>query len=376
MNMVSLAALAWIAATVALYWCAPRPWQPYVAAASTALLLGVFSPVSLAVLSFFTALAYIPVRYGRQWAAGALASGGAVLAIFVWFKSGMGLGGPLVPMGFGFYTLRALHYTLDSIKRTLPPHTFGQFLSYMFFLPTIMTGPINRFQDFHRDLSRRRFDSALFSKGCERMLYGYAKIVILAAYEVSHILALRVKALEGTNEPLAAYLDCVRYGLNLYFQFSGYSDIAIGFAMLLGFRVAENFNYPFLARNIGDFWKRWHITLSSWCRDYVYMFALSAGRRPWLAVLSSMLILGIWHELSIRYLAWGIYHGAGIAVWQGFQKAKANMPGLSFPGGRLVTEGASYLLTINFVILGFAITKEPDLQSGLQVLSKILFFWV
>ena len=376
MNIVSITALAWIAATVALFWSAPRSWQPYVTAASAALLLGVFSPVSLVVLSFFTALAFVPMRYAQQWAAGALAAGGAITALFIWFKSGIGLGGPLVPMGFGFYTLRALHYALDSIKRTLPPHTFGQFLSYMFFLPTIVTGPINRFQDFHRDLSRRRFDAGLFSKGCERILYGYAKIVILAAYEVSHILAVRIKSMEGAHESLAAYLDCIRYGLNLYFQFSGYSDIAIGFAMLLGFRVAENFNYPFLARNISDFWRRWHITLSSWCRDYIYMFALSMGRRPWLAAVASMLVLGVWHELSMRYLAWGVYHGAGIAVWQGFQRMKANLPALSFAGGKPIAEGVSYLLTMNFVILGFAITKEPDLESGIKVLAKILFFWV
>lgn len=376
MSLVSLTMLAWIAATVAAFWAAPRAVQPYVAALSAALLLGIFSPVSLAVLSFFTVLAFFAMKYGRQWAAGALAAGGGIVVLFLWFKSGMGLGGPLVPIGFGFYALRALHYTLDSIKRTLPPHTFGQFLSYMFFLPTMVAGPINRFQDFHRDLSRRRFDAGLFSKGCERILYGYAKIVILAAYEVSHILAVRIRALEGSHESLAAYLDCTRYGLNLYFQFSGYSDIAIGFAMLLGFRVAENFDYPFLARNISDFWKRWHITLSSWCRDYIYMFALSVSRRPWLAVLASMLVLGVWHELSGRYLVWGIYHGAGIAVWQGFQRFKARLPEFSFAGGRLVTEGASYLLTINFVILGFAITKEPDLENGLRVLSKILFFWV
>src|SRR3990172_4204092 len=205
MNLISFQMLAWMAATVALFWAVPRRFQPYVVAASGALLLLYLSPLSFAVLASFTALGYVPMRYGRQSMAGALAAVGAVAAIFVWFKSGIALGWPLVPLGFGYYTLRALHHTLDSIKRTLPPHTFGQFLGYMFFLPTIMTGPINRFQDFHRDLSRRRFDSALFSRGCERILYGYAKIIILAAYEVSHILALRVKALEGTNEPLAAY---------------------------------------------------------------------------------------------------------------------------------------------------------------------------
>src|SRR5690606_22484260 len=98
----------------------------------------------------------------------------------------------------------------------------------------------------------------------------------------------------------------------LYFKFSGYSDIAIGVSRLLGFRVMENFHYPFIAQNIGDFWKRWHISLSSWCRDYAYMPVWSRLRNGALAALASMLILGLWHELSWRYLAWGLYHGAGI----------------------------------------------------------------
>ncbi|CAG1064936.1 Peptidoglycan O-acetyltransferase [uncultured bacterium] len=376
MNLASVQMLGWIALTIALFWAAPRRFQPYVAAASCALLLLVFSPVSFVVLSIFTALGYVPFRYGRRSAAGALCAGGAVAAVFIWFKSGAATGGALVPLGFGFYTLRALHYGLDSVKRALPPHTYWQFVSYMFFLPTIIAGPINRFQEFHRELARRRFDKDLFSKGCERILYGFVKIIVLASYEVSHILRLRIEAMEGQHEILAAYLDCIRYGLNLYFQFSGYSDVAIGFSMLLGFRIAENFNYPFLARNIGDFWKRWHISLSNWCRDYVYMMALSVSRRPWAAVIASMLVLGVWHELSPRYLAWGVYHGAGIAVWQGFQKVKKNIPAMDFAGGKYLTEGASYLLTMNFVILGFAITKEPDLASGLRVIGKILFFWV
>lgn len=336
--------------------------------------MAVFSPISLAVLALFIALGYLPIRFGREWAAGALAAGGAVVALFIWFKSG--LNGVLVPMGFGFYTLRALHYMLDNVKRTVPRHTFWQFASYMFFLPTLAVGPINRFQEFHRNLSRYRFDSALFSKGCERVLYGYAKVLILGHFEVFKPMAGRVMALSRTHESLAEYLDCVRYGLSLYFQFSGYSDIAIGFAMLLGFRIAENFDYPFLARNINDFWKRWHISLSSWCRDYVYMFVLSIGRRPWAAVIASMLVLGLWHEFSLRYVAWGVYHGAGIAVWQGFQKVKSRIPAADFPGRRALAEGGSFLLTMNFVIFGFAITKEPDLASGLRVLGKMLLFWV
>jgi len=375
-NLVSLQTLAWTGATVAVYWALPRAMRHYAVAAATAVFLAVWSPLSLLVLASFTAVSYIPLNYGRQRLAGALVSAGAVGAAFVWLKSGVSFGGPLVPMGLGFYTLRAIHYSFDSIKGTLPRHGFGEFLAYMFFLPTLVAGPINRFQEFHRNLGRARFDSSLFSKGCERVLYGFVKVAVLANYEVSHILSVRVEALRASHDVLAAYLDCVRFALNLYFQFSGYSDFAIGFAMLLGYRIAENFNYPFLALNIGDFWRRWHISLSNWCRDYIYVMGLSVWRRPWAAVLASMLVLGVWHELSYRYLAWGVYHGAGIALWQGFQRVKPALPGFGSAGGRYIAGAASYLLTMNFVILSFAITKEPDLFSGLALIGKILFFWV
>ncbi|MBZ0220872.1 MAG: hypothetical protein K8I01_10630 [Candidatus Methylomirabilis sp.] len=375
MSFVSLKMLLWIAATVAAYWAAPRHWRPYAVSVSAAVLLAFVSPLSLGVLAFFTALGILPLSRGRHWIAGALTAFGSITAVFIWFRTGAGLGGPLVPLGFGFYTLRALHYVLDGIKGTLPPHTFREFVNYMFFLPVLVAGPINRFQEFHRNLSRYRFDPALFSNGCERILYGFVKVVFLANYEVSNLLAGRIEKIGESHAVLADYLECLRYGLNLYFQFSGYSDIAIGFSMLLGFKIAENFNYPFLAKNINDFWRRWHISLSSWCRDYVYMFTLSIGRRPWAAVIVSMLVLGIWHEVSLRYVAWGVYHGAGIAVWQGFQRFKAGLP-FALPVSKPVADWVSWFFTMNFVILGFAITKEPDLPSGLAVIGRILFFRV
>ena len=116
--------------------------------------------------------------------------------------------------------------------------------------------------------------------------------------------------------------------------------------------------------------------MSDWCRDYIYRGVLSVGRRSWLAVLASMLVLGVWHELSYRYLVWGVYHGAGIALWQGFQRVKPNLPGVSFAGSSYIFGAASWLLTMNFVVLSFALTKEPDLAEGIRVIAKILFFWV
>jgi D-alanyl-lipoteichoic acid acyltransferase DltB (MBOAT superfamily) len=156
-------------------------------------------------------------------------------------------------------------------------------------------------------------------------------------------------------------------------SFPGYSDVAIGFALMLGLRVGENFNYPFFARSINEFWQRWHISLSMWCKDYVYMPVLSLGRSPLGAILFSMLAIALWHEFSLRYVAWGIYHALGIAVWHLFQRVKPawlkeGMDGLK----RQAVAGVSIFLTLNFVILSFALTKEPDLRSALSVYATLL----
>ena len=212
----------------------------------------------------------------------------------------------------------------------------------------------------------------MFSLGMERILYGYVKIVFIANFLVNRELADFILVNPGMGDALVEYLLCLKYGLNLYFQFAGYSDIAIGFALLLGFRVEENFHFPFLAVNINDFWKRWHMTLSSWCRDYIYISIRAFRGNAALAVILAMLVLGIWHELSWRYIIWGLYHGVGIALWQGFQwmKSRFSHPfagNMGMPGTLL-----AWLLTMNFVILGFAITRAPDLESAWRALRTIL----
>jgi alginate O-acetyltransferase complex protein AlgI len=375
MTLVSLAMLLWIAGTVTASWFVPRRWQLPAILALSALFLGWWSPRSLLLLLLISAVSHAAVacRYRWRWAPAAAALG--IVVLLVGFKATFSFGdGPVssvvIPLGLSYYALRAVHYCVEGWKGTLAPHTFREFLTYLGFMPTLLAGPINRFEEFHRGVRRRRWDPEMFSAGCERILYGYVKIVFIAMYLVSDKLAHEIGKLPP-DTPLAAWLDCLRYGMNLYFQFAGYSDVAIGFGLLLGIRVGENFDYPFLARNISDFWRRWHISLSSWCRDYVYLPVLSVTRRPRLAIMASMLVLGGWHELSLRYLCWALYHGAGIALWHGFQSLKG---GRTLPTGTMaarVVDAAALLVTLNFVVLSFAITKEPDLGRALAVYATI-----
>jgi len=380
MTLVSFKMLAWIAFTTAAVWAAPRSLQTHAIIVLAAVFLAFSSPVSLAVLCVFAAATYLA---SRRRGAEALIAALFVIAALLWFKTGdrfalSGAAGVAVPLGLSFYALRSIHYVIESRKGTLPSHSFTQYACYLLFTPTLVAGPINRFQEFHRDLCRRRWDSALFSLGCERTLYGYAKIVVLGNYLVSQKVPAMMLPMGPSHGALEAYLGCLLYGANLYFQFSGYSDVAIGFSLLLGFRVMENFDYPFLAKNISDFWRRWHISLSNWCRDYVFMPAVSFSRQPWAAIIASMVVLGLWHELSWRYLAWGLYHGAGIALWRAFQRVKGRLPRFAGRGSgavRLAAEAGSYMLTMNFVLLSFAITKEPDMRAALSVYRAIFFFW-
>jgi len=168
---------------------------------------------------------------------------------------------------------------------------------------------------------------------------------------------------------LDAYLSLVGYGLNLYWQFSGYCDIAIGFAALLGMRVPENFHFPFAARNLPDFWHRWHITASEWCRDFVFRPMLSHTRQYLFASLASMIVLGLWHEMSPRYLAWGLLHGVGLAVVHLWTK---HVPWAGTLRGNWVWKAFCWFATLQFVILSFALTSTPDLAAAWTCL-KVLF---
>lgn len=230
-----------------------------------------------------------------------------ITAIFLFFKLEYGveyslLKGSILPLGLSYYSFRQIHYCIEAYKKQLPQHTITDYLSYLFFLPTILIGPINRFQPFFKHLQRRRWDSTMFSSGLERILYGMAKITVLGNWIFNFKLNNYINTIKTDHSWLADYLELIRYVGNSYVQFAGYSDVAIGLSMLLGFKITENFNLPFIATNIADFWRRWHISLSGWCRDYVFYPFLGMTRNSIISVIMSMLVLGAWHEISIRYL--------------------------------------------------------------------------
>lgn len=382
MSVASLEWLVWMVAAVAGYWLVPaRLREPWLSGVTLAF-LAVHSPESAAILLVFAIGVYLATN--RLTATGPVvaAVAAAIVGVLVFYKLQVrfsfdgGVEGLIIPLGLSYYSFRCLHYLIEKYKGTIPRHGFEEFVNYLFFLPTLLAGPINRFQEFRRDLRRKRWDFEKFSEGLERMLYGYAKITFLANYLVGRTFAEYIAGIDPAQETLIAYLTMLQKGLNGYLQFSGYSDVAIGFALLLGYRVMENFNWPFLRRNIAEFWLSWHISLSSWCRDYVYMVVVSTTRRPAIAAIASMVVLGLWHEISLRYLLWGAYNGLGIALWQRFQEIKPRLPAPEAPYLRHAIDAASIVFTFHFVMLGFVLVQEQSLERTLAIYKNLLLFWV
>jgi D-alanyl-lipoteichoic acid acyltransferase DltB (MBOAT superfamily) len=192
----------------------------------------------------------------------------------------------------------------------------------------------------------------------------------LANYLLDTKLQVYIEQVGGDETAYGAWLGCLEYGLDLYFRFGGYCDIAIGLSALLGFRILENFNYPFIRSNISAFWKSWHISLSSWCRDYVFAPVAFLLKQPALGVLASMLILGVWHELSWRYIVWGLYHGLGIVGFQIWGRMKLHFPvWLHLPA--VLSKVVGIIITFNFVVLSFAITRTDELSQALAIYRTI-----
>ncbi|MFT4825480.1 MAG: alginate O-acetyltransferase complex protein AlgI [Halioglobus sp.] len=348
-------------ATVAFYWLFPAALRPKFLTVATACFLLYADYRAAVLLAIFVASSWMLLKLRPKHSV-LIALAIPCLAL-VYYKLQMNagpvstFGGVAIPLGLSYSTFRILHYVIESSRNNLPEHKFADYLAYIFFLPTILVGPINRFPQFLNDRLSSLWRSEHISGGLERIVIGYFKITVIATYLLSKVSSQWLANTYADSSPFGHYLEAVIGSLNLYMLFSGYSDIAIGFAMMLGYTVMENFRFPFLQKNIADFWRCWHISLTSWSREYVFMTALSLTRKPYLATLLSLLFIGIWHEISFRYVAWGLYHGMGIVVcmqWGKF-KRKANLPSPQSATLVMAANTLKVFMTANFFFLGYFI---------------------
>ncbi len=366
--MLGLNTIIWIiciAWTTGVFWLlSPAKRFPFLLAVGAGVLVW-FDWRSAVIVAVMTATTYATVTNIQKHSAVAAGGIGVIAAILVAFKLvSAPLGGSdvtdlVIPLGLSYYALRAIHVILESYKGRLATLAPVDLLSYLIFVPTLVTGPIHRFPQFERDKRRHRWDEAMFVEGIDRLLHGFFKIIIVYNILVLYITAAVMDQIGAEQEQLRLYATMVSVGIGLYVQFSGYSDIAIGFARLLGIRVMENFDYPYFKPNISAFWRSWHISLTSWSREYVYGSVVAITRSPALGAIAALVFVGIWHEASLRYLIWGAYHGLGIVAWQYFQtiKPKALSPDNALASA--VLHGASVMLTLHFVWLGFLLVRQP-----------------
>ncbi|MBR4528787.1 MAG: MBOAT family protein [Lachnospiraceae bacterium] len=250
--------------------------------------------------------------------AGILVCNFLVLAYFkyIGFFSGGRLTSPILPVGISFYLFQSAGYLIDVYRGTVPaerdPLRYGLFVS---FFPTVLSGPIERGAHLLPQLQTEflrevRFDTLRIRDGLVRMLWGYFCKMVLADRLAVAVDA--VYAAPGAHGGAVLFLASACYTLQIYLDFAGYSSIAIGIAKCLGIEVAENFNAPYLAKSIGDFWRRWHISLSTWFRDYLYI-PLGGNRkgqaRKLLNLMIVFLVSGLWHGAGWNFILWGALHG-------------------------------------------------------------------
>ncbi len=314
----------WMFATVIVVWILPKPWQVDVIATSAVVFVAIFSPWSALWLLSASLLVYTSIHISptkRSVLIGvSIVLISVVFLVYKWVSPSAENAEAILPvmLGISYYTCRHIHVLIEIYKGGIRSMSLRQYFHYQLFLPVLVAGPIHRYQNFLRQCQRRRWDAANVTGGLERILYGYAKVVVLGNYLLN--LKLGILLQEYTGDGFwSMFLISAKDWLYLYVEFSGYTDVALGFSLILGFRIEENFNNPLKATNLIDFWQRWHITLSNWCRDYVFSPVQAKTRNQLLAVFAAMTVMGVWHELSLYYFLWGFYHASGITLCRLYQ---------------------------------------------------------
>lgn len=276
----------------------------------------------------------------------------------------------LLPVGISFYTFQSLSYTIDVYRGEISAtRSFWKFALFVAFFPQLVAGPIVRARDFLPQLERNPLvDAQRMSRGIWFCLLGFAKKVMIADFLAINLVD-RVFASPEKYTALETLLGVYAYAAQIYCDFSGYSDIAIGTALLLGFDLPVNFNRPYIAANLQEFWRRWHISLSTWLRDYLYI-PLGGNRkgpvRTYGNVLLVMLLGGLWHGAAWNFVLWGAFHGVGLAATRLWQRRRGAERRTVWVGGRVV--GA--LLTFHVVCLGWILFRSGEIGRFGEVVSR------
>lgn len=279
------------------------------------------------------------------------------------FNSVTGAGIPVpqvrMPIGISFFTFQALSYVIDVYRGDASVQkNFGKVLLYISFFPQLIAGPIVKYHDVEAEINNRKQTPEEIGKGIRRFIAGLSKKVLIANTMGLVADNLFGAAATGITGP-GAWLGAVSYMLQIYFDFSGYSDMALGLGMMFGFHFHENFDYPYISASIREFWRRWHMSLSGWFKEYLYIPLGGNRRGKFRTVVNKMIVFvctGIWHGASFNFLFWGIYHGF-------FLMLEEYIPFIGKKGGKLKSF-FQHVYALLVVCVGFVFFRADTMKQG------------
>lgn len=273
----------------------------------------------------------------------------------------------VLPVGISFYTFQTLSYTIDVYYGKMKPHeSLLDFALFVAFFPQLVAGPIVRASHFLPQLaSRQPLTAANFYQGFQVFTYGLFKKVFLA--DRLAIFSDHVFANAGAYDCTTTWLGVLAYSMQIYFDFSGYSDMAIGVACIMGYSLGENFNFPYLAKSPREFWRRWHISLSTWVRDYIYV-PLGGSRKGSVRTvvngMSAMVLCGLWHGAAWTFVAWGALHGLALVLNRSLSRVIRDRP---VPAGSFF----GWAGTMLFVVLGWVLFRSEGFGKAVLMFRQM-----
>ena len=376
--------------TLIVYYLSPKRFRNFILLIASLIFYAWGEPIYILIMLFSTVFDYIngllidkfqkknQHRYAKIVLIVSVVGNLAILGFFKYsdflisninslFNSNISLLAIALPIGISFYTFQTMSYTIDVYKQNVKAQkNFISFATYVTLFPQLIAGPIVKYRDVSESLENRKENITDFSEGIKRFIIGLFKKVMIAnnagfIWESIHSLPYSEISLS------LAWIGAICYSLQIYYDFSGYSDMAIGLGKMFGFHFLENFNYPYIAKSITDFWRRWHISLSSWFKEYVYI-PLGGSRKTIARTVINLLIVwfltGLWHGASWNFVVWGLYFGVLLIIEKFvLKKVLDKMP--SFIG---------HLYTLLFVIISWVIFACPTLEDGLNYISIMFNF--
>lgn len=280
----------------------------------------------------------------------------------------------ILPLAISFFIFEFIHYLFDIYRGNKPIDSFVLFALFAAFFPTQIAGPIKRYPDFAAQMNEeKKLRLSYFDEGVPLIILGMAKKVLLAD-NLATFVDMGYKVPGAFSAP-ELWLIAYAFAFQIYFDFSGYTDIARGSARLFGYNIPINFNMPYIANNVSNFWHRWHISLSTWLRDYLYIPLGGSRGGKWATqrnLFLTMALGGLWHGASWNFVVWGIYHGLALAIHREFTELKEKSERFTEMCKGKLFNFFSIVFTFHVVCIGWVFFRVTDIGTAFSIISKML----